>query len=96
MHVDRQEGRCELGYWTARESRGRGLATRGVRLLSRWVFDNLPVDRIEIHAEPENTASRLVAERAGFTFEGVLRSYLVNKGIRRDTASYSLIRGELR
>ena len=67
-----------------------------VRLLSRWAFENLPVDRIEIHADPENTASRLVAERAGFTFEGVLRSYLVNKGIRRDAASYSLIRGELR
>ena len=96
MNVDRQEGRCELGYWMARENRGRGIATRSVRLLSRWAFDNLPVDRIEIHAEPENTASRLVAERAGFTFEGVLRSYLVNKGIRRDAASYSLLRGELR
>ena len=96
VHVDPQEGRCELGYWTARESRGRGLATRAVRLLSGWVFQNLPVDRIEIHAEPENVASRQVAERAGFSFEGVLRSYLVNKGVRRDAASYSLLRGELR
>jgi RimJ/RimL family protein N-acetyltransferase len=96
VHVDRQEGRCELGYWMARENRGRGLATRAVRLLSGWVFENLPIDRIEIHAEPENAASRRVAERAGFSFEGVLRSYLVNKGVRRDAASYSLLRGELR
>jgi RimJ/RimL family protein N-acetyltransferase len=96
VHVDSREGRCELGYWIARDSRGRGLATRAVRLLSGWVFENLPVDRIEIHAEPENAASRRVAERAGFTLEGVLRSYLVNKGLRRDAASYSLLRGELR
>jgi RimJ/RimL family protein N-acetyltransferase len=96
VHVDRQEGRCELGYWMARDSRGRGLATRAVRLLSGWTFENLSVDRIEIHAEPENAASRRVAERAGFTLEGVLRSYLVNKGLRRDAASYSLLRGELR
>jgi RimJ/RimL family protein N-acetyltransferase len=65
-------------------------------LLSGWVFESLPVDRIEIHAEPGNAASRRVAERAGFTFEGVLRSYFVNKGVRRDAASYSLLRGELR
>jgi ribosomal-protein-alanine N-acetyltransferase len=96
VHVDQQEGRCELGYWMARDSRGCGLATRAVRLLSGWAFENLSVDRIEIHAEPENVASRRVAERAGFTFEGVLRSYLVNKGLRRDAASYSLLRGELR
>jgi RimJ/RimL family protein N-acetyltransferase len=34
-----------------------------------------------------------VAERAGFTFEGVLRSYFINKGERRDSCSYSLKRG---
>ena len=95
VHVDPQEGRCELGYWMARESRERGLATRAVRLLSRWVFESLPIDRIEIHAEPGNAASRRVAERAGFSFEGVLRAYLLHRGVRRDAASYSLLRGEL-
>jgi RimJ/RimL family protein N-acetyltransferase len=94
--IDREEGRCELGYWLAREARGRGLATRAVRLLSAWVFENLPIERIAIHADPANEASRRVAERAGFAFEGVLRSYYVNKGVRRDAASYSLLRGELR
>ena len=96
VHVDREERRCELGYWLAREARGHGVATRAVRMLSAWAFENLPTDRIEIHAEPDNAASRQVAERVGFSFEGVLRSYFVNKGMRRDAASYSLLRGELR
>jgi RimJ/RimL family protein N-acetyltransferase len=96
VHLDHEERRCELGYWVAREARGRGVATRAVRMLSAWAFENLPADRIEIHAEPENAASRRVAERVGFRFEGVLRSYIVNKGVRRDAASYSLLRGELR
>jgi RimJ/RimL family protein N-acetyltransferase len=96
VHLDRTEGRCELGYWLAREARGRGLATRAVRLLSAWILGELPIERIEIHAEPDNLASRRVAERAGFIFEGVLRSYIVNKGVRHDAASYSLLRGELR
>jgi RimJ/RimL family protein N-acetyltransferase len=96
VHLDRSEARCELGYWTAPEHRRQGVATRAIRLLSRWIFDNLPVERIEIHAEPANGGSRQVAERAGFAFEGVLRSYFVNKGVRCDATSYSLLRGELR
>ncbi|HEY7150248.1 MAG TPA: GNAT family N-acetyltransferase [Solirubrobacterales bacterium] len=96
VHLDGDEGRCELGYWLVREARGHGVAARAVRMLSGWVFENLPVERIEIHAEPDNAPSRRVAERVGFRFEGVLRSYFVNKGVRRDAASYSLLRGELR
>jgi RimJ/RimL family protein N-acetyltransferase len=93
--IDWAEGRCELGYWLARDARGRGVMTGAVRMLSKWVFESLPVERISITAEPENGASRAVAERAGFTYEGVLRSWHVNKGVRRDVAIYSLIRGEL-
>jgi RimJ/RimL family protein N-acetyltransferase len=69
--------------------------TGAVTLLSEWAFDNLPVDRIEITVEPSNAASRAVAERAGYTFEGVLRSHTLIKGRRRDMAMYSLLRGEL-
>jgi RimJ/RimL family protein N-acetyltransferase len=94
VSMDRTEGRCDLGYWLAAPARGRGLMTRSLALLSRWILDNLPVDRLGIEIEPANVASRAVAERCGFTFEGVLRSYFVNKGRRRDAAIYSLLRDE--
>jgi RimJ/RimL family protein N-acetyltransferase len=96
VHPNWTQGRCELGYWVARKARGRGIATRAVRLLTAWIFDSLPIDRIEICAEPQNTASRRVAELAGFTFEGELRSYIVNKGTRRDAAMYSRLRDDVR
>jgi RimJ/RimL family protein N-acetyltransferase len=95
VEVSWEESRCEMGYWLARRARGRGVMTRAVQLLAAWIFDNLPIERISLGIEPENAASRAVAQRAGFTYEGVLRSYFVNKGVRRDAASYSLIRGEL-
>ena len=93
--VERDERRCEIGYWLAAGARGRGVATRAVRLLAGWIFEALPVDRIGIAAERDNAGSCAVAERAGFRFEGVLRSWLVIKGVPRDTAMYSLLRGEL-
>jgi RimJ/RimL family protein N-acetyltransferase len=69
--------------------------TRAVRLLSGWIFETLPLERIEITIEPANAASRAVAERAGYELEGILRSHTVIKGTRRDMAIYSLLRGEL-
>jgi [ribosomal protein S5]-alanine N-acetyltransferase len=95
LNLNRDDGRCDVGYWLAPDARGRGVMTGAVRLLSRWIFDNVPADRIEITIEPENGASRAVAERAGYTLEGVLRSHTVIKGVRRDMAMYSLLRAEL-
>jgi RimJ/RimL family protein N-acetyltransferase len=94
VSLDHEERVGELGYWLARDARGRGVATRALHLISRWAFDALPVDRISIVAQSDNERSRRLAERAGFTYEGVLRSYTLIKGRRRDIAMYSLLRDE--
>jgi ribosomal-protein-alanine N-acetyltransferase len=93
--VEWDERRADIGYWVAREPRGRGVATRAVRLLARWAFEALPLERLGIVAAVGNTASEGVAERAGFRREGVLRSFVVIKGQRRDMVSFSLLPGEL-
>jgi RimJ/RimL family protein N-acetyltransferase len=94
--IDWEESRCDVGYWAVAAERGRGVIPRAIRLLCGWAFDELPIQRIGIQADPENAASRRTAEKAGFTYEGVLRSWYVNKDRRHDAASYSLLRGELR
>ena len=59
----------EIGYWMAREARGRGLRTRALRLLSRWALEVLGLERLELMANPANEASQRLAESAGFTRE---------------------------
>ena len=56
----------EIGYWLARAERGKGIATRAVRLLADWALAELPLDVVEIHVLPANHASHAVARRAGF------------------------------
>lgn len=85
------EGRAAVGYWLAGHARGRGSATRTVRLLARWAFDDLAVARLELTCGPDNSASQRVAERSGFTREGLLRSHLPFKGGRRDSVLFSLL-----
>jgi RimJ/RimL family protein N-acetyltransferase len=89
------DGIAEVGYWVAKESRGRGVATRALALAAAWVFENEGVARLQLRADTENAASQRVAEKAGFVREGVLRSALELKGEWRDVVMYSLVRKDL-
>lgn len=93
---DEPHGVAEIGYWVRPEGRRRGVATRAVRLLSAWAFDECGVKRLQLRADVLNEASQRVAERAGFTREGVLRSvrYSRRQGRRVDFVIFSLLPGE--
>jgi RimJ/RimL family protein N-acetyltransferase len=91
-----EQGRAAIGYWLAPWARGRGVATHAVRLLANWAFADLELARVELTCGPDNRASQRVAERCGFTREGILRSHIPFRGSRRDTVMYSLLPGELR
>jgi RimJ/RimL family protein N-acetyltransferase len=93
--VDFDSQRAEVGYWLAPSERGRGLATRALRLFSSWVFEALPVVRLEAIPEVDNTHSQRLLARVGFKREGVLRSYQVVHGERRDMVMYSLLAQDL-
>lgn len=93
--IDPEQGRAAVGCWLAPEARGRGVATHAVRLIARWAFEDMDVARLELTCGPDNHASQRVAERCGFTREGVLRSHMQFKGVRRDTVVFSLLTGEL-
>ena len=89
--------RARLGYWVAADSRGQGICTRALRLLSRYALDELRMQRVELITDPDNVASQRVAEKVGFQREGVLRAHLLHPDGRvRDSVMFSLLPGELR
>jgi RimJ/RimL family protein N-acetyltransferase len=91
------EGRQgEVGYIVGPEARGRGVATRMVGLLTKWGFEQLGLERIELRIDVANTASARVAERSGYTREGVLRSVAFKEGMRADVAIWSRLRDDPR
>jgi len=72
----------------------RRAATIAVRLVSSWAFE-LGIRRLNLITAPENAASQRVAERAGFTREGLLRAWLPTSTGRRDSVMYSLLPNDL-
>lgn len=85
----------ELGYVLVASARGRGVATRAVRLLTEWSFAELGMQRVQALVHPENPASARVLERAGFRREGLLRSYRAAPDGREDRIIYAILSGEL-
>lgn len=79
----------ELGYVVAPGARGRGVATAALRLLTEWAFSERGLLRLELMISVENQASKVVAERAGYVREGVLRSLYVKEGLREDHELWS-------
>jgi RimJ/RimL family protein N-acetyltransferase len=85
-----------VGYWLCRHARGQGASTNAVRLVSSWAFGELGIERLHLITTPENVASQRVAERAGFTREGLLRAWLPTPHGRRDSVMFSLLPGDVR
>jgi RimJ/RimL family protein N-acetyltransferase len=63
----KSDGLAHVSYWTYPSHRGRGAACEALRLLVNEAFETLGLVRLEAHCDPDNTASRQVAMRAGFT-----------------------------
>jgi RimJ/RimL family protein N-acetyltransferase len=89
-------GQAMIGYAVAPAWRGRGLATRAVRLLSAWALQATGIARLGAGADPSNTASQRVLTKAGFTREGYQRGHLpAPGGGRADVISYALLATDL-
>lgn len=88
---------AEVGYWARREARGKGVTTRALSLISTLAFER-GAARVQLRADVENMPSRRVAEKAGFTAEGVLRDAHWNArlGRRQSWVMYSLLPEEAR
>ena len=87
--------RCfEIGYWRRQGLGGLGIVGEAVQGLARMAWDRLGARRLEIRMDDDNAPSRRVAERAGFTFEGLLRlNALALDGSPLSTRVYARVRG---
>ena len=77
-----------IGYWIDQRFANRGYTTRAVKALTGFAFNELHLHRIEINLRPENGASKKVAEKSGYSFEGLRPRYLHIAGDWRDHLTF--------
>jgi len=95
MRIVPEHGVIEIGgiYWGPGIARTR-LATEALYLFARHSFEELGYRRFEWKCNDANEPSKRAAERFGFTFEGVFRQHMIQKGENRDTAWFSMLDSE--
>lgn len=83
----------QIGYWIGEPYAGKGYMTDAVRTLVRYGFEKLDLHRLEAACIPGNLRSIRVLEKAGFTQEGLLKSYLKINGQWQDHLLFARISG---
>jgi ribosomal-protein-serine acetyltransferase len=87
---------AEIGYWVRSGETSRGVCTEAVGLLLEEIFNSLGYHKIVLRIAVGNDASDRVAEKLGFTREGVLREELLIRGNWVDHTLWSLLDREYR
>lgn len=86
----------EIGYWIRSDLTGRGYATEATRALMQVGFDHLGLHKVTLRIAVGNRGSERVAEKLGYTREGLLREELLIRGNWMDHTLYSMLEGEFR
>lgn len=69
--IDWQRRQCDTGWWVRGSAQRRGIATEAANALVRYAFGALGMRRVGLTHSAGNEASRRIAEKLGFTFEGI-------------------------
>ena len=82
--------RCYTGFWVRKSAQGKGFATEAANAMVRYAFGALEMRRVGLTHSNGNGASRCIAEKLGFVFEGIQRGATVLPGGRlADRCCYS-------
>ena len=76
-------------------NRGKGYISEALQLFVCHLFETRRINRLQLYTHTENIASQRVAEKCGFSFEGIARGASYHKGIYNDITIYSILRADL-
>lgn len=94
IDIDRYHSRGMLGYWMGKPWWDKGYTSEAAQSVVDYGFNELNLHRIEATCMPHNIGSSRVMEKAGMTFEGILRDYYRKDDGFRDAAMYAVLKND--
>ena len=91
MEVNLRNHSATLSYWLAKPYTGQGLMTESVKLVTKFAFEQLRLNRLELLVSVHNGKSAAVAMRCGFMEEGINRDFELINGKFVDHRRFSLL-----
>ena len=84
----------EIGYWVRTDLTGNGVATEAAAALLILGFEQMNFHRILMRIGVGNHSSRRVAQKLGFSYEGIAREEIMVRGEWMDHEVFSLLERE--
>ncbi|MFB7788354.1 GNAT family N-acetyltransferase [Streptomyces vinaceus] len=93
--IDLTGGSAEIVYWILPAARGGGVVVEATKRVSEWALNDLGLHRLRLCHSVANPASCRVADKAGFTLEGTMRSALLHEDGWHDEHLHALVQGDV-
>jgi len=91
---EKKHSRAEIGYILGKQYWGKGIMTEAIKAALDYGFNEMNLNRIQALIDPRNDASKRVAEKHGFQYEGTFRDYEYEYGGFIDLNMYSVLKRE--
>ena len=88
--IDIPNHRAEIGYWLAKEARGKGICTKAAEMITEYGLMTLGFKRIDGIVDVRNEPSKAALLKAGYEFEGIMKNYVTRRdGDQLDMALFA-------
>ena len=86
--------KAEMGYELNSAYHRLGIMSEALTMILDFIFEKSGINRVEAWVEPDNTASKAVLKKLGFTHEGTLRQYEFCRDGIIDITVWSILRND--
>jgi ribosomal-protein-serine acetyltransferase len=93
-YIDWINKKTEIMYWVDKDSQGKGITTKCVNKLIDIAFNQYGINKVIIKSSISNKASIRIAEKCGFTLEGICKSDELLSDGYTDICYYSLLKDD--
>jgi|tagenome__1003787_1003787.scaffolds.fasta_scaffold20952701_3 ribosomal-protein-alanine N-acetyltransferase len=90
--IDLHNRRAEIGFLFRQASWGKGYAKEAMKCIIAHAFGPLDLERLSARIHAGNARARRLLEKLGFSYEGMLRGYVLRERLRIDCQMLGLLR----
>ncbi|MCP3740738.1 GNAT family N-acetyltransferase [Rossellomorea sp. BNER] len=94
LFINKKHNKGELGYWVGKPYWGKGYCTEAGKVIVKYGFEELGLNRIYADAFTKNPASFKVMENLGLKHEGTFKQSCLYWGVYEDTVVYGLTKSD--
>lgn len=88
--IDIPNHRAEIGYWLAKEARGKGICSKAAEMITEYGLMTIGFKRIDGIVDVRNEPSKAALLKAGYEFEGIMKKYVTRRdGAQLDMALFA-------